>query len=93
MGKNKKKKKKKPEDPLDTTMSLGDHLEELRARLILAILGLLVGTVICLFFGRRIIQFIEQPYNRIIKSHAKSKVQEVQTPKNYFLESSLNKNY
>jgi sec-independent protein translocase protein TatC len=87
MGKNKKKKKKKPEDPLDTTMSLGDHLEELRARLILAILGLLVGTVICLFVGRRIIQFIERPYNRIIKSHAKSKIQEDQTATTYFLES------
>ena len=87
MGKNKKKKKKKPEEPLDTTMSLGDHLEELRARLILAILGLIIGTVICLFFGRRIIHFIERPYYRITKAHAKSKVKESQTGKNYFLDS------
>jgi sec-independent protein translocase protein TatC len=47
----------------DSTMSLGDHLEELRARLILAILGLAVGTVICLFFGHWIISFIQRPYN------------------------------
>ncbi|MBN1807108.1 MAG: twin-arginine translocase subunit TatC [Sedimentisphaerales bacterium] len=58
----KKKKKKKIQDPLDTTMSLGDHLEELRARLILALTGLLIGTAICLCFGTRIIKFIEKPY-------------------------------
>lgn len=62
MGKNKKKKKKKLESPLDSSMSLGDHLEELRGRLILAITGLLIGTGICLLFGTRIIKFIERPY-------------------------------
>jgi len=60
MGKNKKKKKK--QDPVDSTMSLGDHLEELRGRLILAFSGLLIGAVICLCFGTQIIKFIEKPY-------------------------------
>ncbi|MHC4205344.1 MAG: twin-arginine translocase subunit TatC [Planctomycetota bacterium] len=84
MGKKKKKKKeKKPDSPLDTTMSLGDHLEELRMRLILAILGLLVGTITCLFFGRRIITFIERPYNNIMESYAEKKVEEFQTPWTY----------
>ena len=82
-----KKKKEKPDSPLDTTMSLGDHLEELRARLILAILGLVIGTVICLFFGRRIILFIEGPYYRVIRAHAKSKVQETQTGSTYLLDA------
>ena len=36
----------KKNDPIDCTMSLGDHLEELRARLILAILGLAIGAVV-----------------------------------------------
>jgi sec-independent protein translocase protein TatC len=69
MGKDKKKnkKKKKPQDPLDTTMSLGDHLEELRGRLVLAITGLLIGTGISLSFGTRIIDFIERPYSRVFK--------------------------
>lgn len=58
----KKKKKKKKHDPLDSTMSLGDHLEELRGRLILAFTGLLIGAGICLCFGTRIIKFIEKPY-------------------------------
>jgi len=79
MGKE-KKKKKKLRDPLDTTMSLGDHLEELRARLLLAILGLLVGTVICLFFGRQIIAFIQGPFDRIMKGYAQEKVKEYRAP-------------
>jgi len=68
MGKEKKKKKKKPQDPLDTTMSLGDHLEELRGRLILALTGLLIGTGICLLFGTRIIKFIEKPYTKVFEA-------------------------
>lgn len=83
MGKKKKKKKEKPDSPPDTTMSLGDHLEELRMRLILAILGLVIGTIICLFFGRRIITFIEGPYNKIMEDYAESKVEEFQTPWTY----------
>lgn len=83
MGKKKKKKKEKPDSPLDTTMSLGDHLDELRMRLILAILGLVIGTIICLFFGRRIITFIQSPYDRIMEKYAESKVEEFQTPWTY----------
>ena len=47
-------------------MSLGDHLEELRTRLFLALGGLVVGTVICLFFGPKIIAFIQRPYNNLM---------------------------
>ncbi|MFC1737483.1 twin-arginine translocase subunit TatC [Planctomycetota bacterium] len=50
----------------DTTMSLGDHLEELRARLILILVGLVIGTVICLCFGTRIITFIQGPYTELV---------------------------
>ncbi len=48
-------------------MSLGDHLEELRGRLVLAITGLLIGTGICLLFGTRIIKFIERPYTKVFQ--------------------------
>lgn len=54
---------KKKQDPFEYTMSLGDHLEELRARLILAIIGLVVGTIVCLVFGQHLVRFIEIPYN------------------------------
>jgi len=56
------KTKKKWLDPQQCTMSLGDHLEELRARLILAILGLFIGAVASLVVGKHIIGFIEKPY-------------------------------
>ena len=44
------------------TMSLGDHLEELRIRLILALLGLVVGLIVCLFFGGFLLKLIAEPY-------------------------------
>lgn len=62
--------KKKSSDSLDCTMSLGDHLEELRARLILAILGLFVGAIVSLAFGTRILHFIEAPYNNAVRGRA-----------------------
>jgi len=68
MGKTKKKKK---QDPLDSTMSLGDHLEELRMRLIRALVGLVVGAVICLFLCSKIIDFIEGPYIGVMGEDAR----------------------
>ncbi len=46
----------------DSTMSLGDHLEDLRRRLFYALGGLVVGAAVCLIFGSRIITFVEGPY-------------------------------
>ena len=47
------------------TMSFGDHLEELRVRLMLALLGLVVGIVIAfippVFLGRQVMLKMEQP--------------------------------
>ena len=50
-----------------TSMSLGDHLEELRTRLILAIAGLFLGLVICRCFGSYLIDLLLIPYNRAIE--------------------------
>jgi sec-independent protein translocase protein TatC len=47
-------------------MSLGDHLEELRARLILALLGLAVGMIVSLIFGKLILRAIEWPYDATV---------------------------
>lgn len=60
----------KKESLFDSTMSLGDHLEELRSRLILALLGLVIGTFVCLLMGRRIIHLIERPYRNVIQSQS-----------------------
>jgi sec-independent protein translocase protein TatC len=53
----------KKDDLFDSTMSLGDHLEELRMRMIRALLGLGIGCIICLGFGRAIIRFMQGPYD------------------------------
>ncbi len=45
----------------DSTMSFGEHLEELRKRLILALLGLTVGVIISLFFSNHLVKTIEIP--------------------------------
>jgi sec-independent protein translocase protein TatC len=45
-----------------TSMSLGDHLEELRARLILALVGLFAGLVVCLFFGKFLLGILVAPF-------------------------------
>ncbi len=52
----------KKNDLLSSSMSLGDHLEELRVRIILALFGLAIAMVVCMFFGKFIISFIERPY-------------------------------
>jgi len=66
-GKTTKTKDRKNYDPIaDSTMSLGDHIEELRVRMILAIIGLVGGAVICLIFGSKIIAFMERPYTAVI---------------------------
>ena len=58
MGIIRKKNTKKSQYPLETTMSLGDHLEEFRTRLIHIIIGLLITSAIRLGFGKYIITFI-----------------------------------
>lgn len=50
------------EPPDETRMSFGEHLDELRRRIILALLGLLVAFVVCFNFGNRIIETLTAPY-------------------------------
>ena len=49
-------------------MSFGDHLEELRTYLILALVGVVIGTVFSLVFGREILELIYRPL--LIAQHA-----------------------
>ena len=53
-----------------STMSLGDHLEELRMRLLLALAGLAVGVIASLLLGRHIIAFIQDPYVKVVGGDA-----------------------
>ncbi len=50
-------------------MTFGEHLEELRSRLIRALLGVLAGTAICLCFSKHILAFVCAPVMVIFKRH------------------------
>lgn len=54
--------------PPDSTMSIGDHLEELRMRLFFALGGMLLAVIICLipFFFNYIRTFIYYPHNKVM---------------------------
>lgn len=55
-----------------SAMSFGEHIEELRARLILALLGLMVGVVVTfvppLNLGKAVIKKMEEPATRSLKA-------------------------
>jgi len=51
----------KKDDLNATSMSFGEHIEELRSRLIKSLYGLIIGTVICLYYGNYILGFITKP--------------------------------
>ncbi len=58
-------------DLSNSTMSLGDHLEELRRRLIYALTGLVICAVIGFCFGTKIITLIEKPYTNVMGQDAR----------------------
>src|SRR5436189_2681748 len=47
----------------DGRMALGDHLRELRARLLRVVLVLVVATILAFFFYRELFELILGPYN------------------------------
>lgn len=63
MGKTEEKNK----ELFNSNMSLGDHLEELRARLILALTGITLAAILCLipYFFRRIQNLIYYPKDKL----------------------------
>jgi sec-independent protein translocase protein TatC len=71
--KSKNKTAKPDKDFVDnSTMSLGDHLEELRKRLLLALGGLAISFIICLIFGKYIIEFVKLPYAQAMTENIKA---------------------
>ncbi len=60
-----------------STMTFGEHLEELRACLIRASLGLLVGVVIGFFLAKDVVHLIEQPLRRALGDYYISQSEKV----------------
>jgi sec-independent protein translocase protein TatC len=83
---------RKSRDPANCVMSLGDHLEELRARLILAILGLSAGAILSMFFGFWILHFLERPYKAAMEQwSAKKEIPRAQTEALSFVRAFFDK--
>lgn len=60
-------KKENELSPTEKRMTLGEHLEDLRRRLIYAIIGLVIGMGISLFFGQQIIEVLKDPYVKVME--------------------------
>jgi sec-independent protein translocase protein TatC len=56
-------------DPESYRMTIGDHLEELRKRLMLALLGFVIVTFICMCFGKKVVYFFCLPLARALDAH------------------------
>jgi len=59
--------KDRGDEQIEVRMTLGEHLEDLRRRIIYALIGLVVGMVVALCFGKHIIAVIQGPYVRAMK--------------------------
>src|SRR5215217_6598629 len=63
-------KKKRPDfDPDDFRMTVGEHLEDLRHRLILALLGYVVVLVACFIYGEKVIGAFCAPLVKVLSKH------------------------
>ena len=54
-----------PEMDIDIKMSLVDHLQELRKRLLVVILALVVGSTVCYFYSTELVHFITAPAGKL----------------------------
>jgi len=61
-----------------TRMSFGDHIEELRMRMIRAILGFLAALVIGLFLGQPVLEFIQAPVQRQLEQFYDARIAKIQ---------------
>src|SRR5215217_2742304 len=58
---NGKKAVSKAFDPDQYRMTLGDHLEELRARLFLGLAGYIIALIVCFVFGEEVVWYFCRP--------------------------------
>lgn len=51
----------------DEPMTIGEHLEELRRRILYALLGLAAGTAVAMLFGQHLVALLEAPYVTVMR--------------------------
>src|SRR3954447_20616790 len=61
-----KAKPKHVQDPEHYRMSIGDHLEELRWRMIFGLAGFVVAAAVCLFYGKRVMSAFCAPMTKTL---------------------------
>ena len=57
----------------DTKMSFGEHLEELRAALIKSVIALTVGVLVGLYFGKYVVQWMQEPLKGALERYYDTK--------------------
>jgi sec-independent protein translocase protein TatC len=62
-------KRKRVLDPDEVRMSFGEHLEELRTRIIRALLGFLAGIIIAAVFAKKLLVIIYHPLLVVLAKH------------------------
>ena len=60
----------------DSTMTFGEHLEELRVCLFRAVAGLFVGLIVGLAVGKYVVQFIQTPLTNALSKYVEEQAQE-----------------
>jgi sec-independent protein translocase protein TatC len=53
----------------DSTMTFGEHLEELRRCLFRALVGLIVGFLVGLAIGQHVVEFIQIPLRNALEGY------------------------
>ena len=56
-------------NPDDFQMSIGDHLEELRRRILIGLLGLIPAVLLCLLFGRQFLTVLCRPLTAALQRY------------------------
>ncbi len=56
-------------NPDDFQMSIGDHLEELRRRILLGLFGLIPAALVCLIFGQQILALLCRPLTTALQKY------------------------
>ena len=64
-----KEKRSRELNPDDVRMSLGDHLDELRACLIKSLLSLVVGCLVCIWPAKYLLALIARPVVLALRAH------------------------
>lgn len=80
---------KPDEENVEKRMTLGEHLDELRRRLLYSLAGLVIGMTVGLVFGKQVIHYLTGPYLKVMGDATKLTVLSVGGGFSMYLKVSL----